>query len=442
MNRIKNEIKNALLHNLLIVSMLFVQLLLCFMLSSYSFISSIDVSSQAAAYKETYESKDFYKVWDTFYDDSYDKFISQPNYIGKMEYVYNKMCESEKINFFSIYDNPVEITNAPDRYEFLDESDHEPEPENFSVDDYALEWDDYNCNKDIYYSVKCIWIDKNGLKENNISPKWGRGFEDHDFEFTRNGDTVPVILGYNYREYFNIGDMIKGDLFYAGVDLKIIGFFDKGVKMLFPSGSFSNLDDYVMVPLCDAPDKMTDEDADPLLELYSFKLWGFAHTDCTPDEIQLEVARICKEVGFEPILQVQGAKNYESAELAMDIEYLTELFIAISATLLIFSVLSIILFTINYMRKNLKYYAILLANGYTYADIIMIILGIPFTCVIAAVAVSIIFLFVIIDLTFFRLIIYSTLILTAVGLIIVTVSAASIYHELKKHDLSAYLRQR
>lgn len=107
MNRIKKEIKNAVLHNLIVVTMLFVQLLLCFMLSSYSFISSVDVSSQAALYKETYGSKDFYRVWDAFYDDSYDIFISQPNYIGKMEYVYNKMSESDKIRFFSFLIIPL-----------------------------------------------------------------------------------------------------------------------------------------------------------------------------------------------------------------------------------------------------------------------------------------------------------------------------------------------
>lgn len=275
-----------------------------------------------------------------------------------------------------------------------------------------------------------------------MTPKWGRGFEDSDRKFPNDGDTVPVILGYNYKEYFDIGDTMKGDLYYANVSFEIIGFFDEGEVMMFPDGRYSRLDDYVMVPLCDPPSEITEDNAGNIRQLYDFKICGFAHSDCTADEIQREVARICKEVGFEPILQVQGAKNYESTELSTDIERLSDLFIAISAVLLVFSVLSIILFTINYMRKNLKYYAVLLANGYTYSDIIVIILGIPLICVIAAVAVSIVFLFIIIDLTFVRVLIYSILILASTGLLIVIISAVCIYRELKKHDLSVYLRQR
>ena len=442
MNRLKHEIKLNFKKKIFINEMLLVQLILCFVMCAFALVTENDIKNQAASFKKNYGDKQFLRVTDKFDNMYEDDFFYTPNYIGKMIYAYEQMKNNKKLNFYSQANNPVYIENAPNDIRFCKSP---PENEDsFSVEEYAIDLEAYDGNIHYYNGVKCIWIGQGGMEANGIKITDGRGFEEQDFEYYTDGDTIPVIMGNDYKEYYKIDDTFKADMFFVNLNFKVIGFFDKGeaIYMKQLRSGFYELDDYLMIPICDTPDEISEQDHDALLGLYDFKIRGYCATGLSPNDAQSEVKEICKNVGFDPPLLVCDSSNYESREIMMDMDSFSTVITLLSVILVFFAVMTIILFTINSIKKNLRYYAILLANGFTYSDIILLITAPPILLSLAAFVLSGIAVIVVCELAYWQIIIKSLIMLLGVVLIIDVICSASAYNELKKYDLAIYLRKK
>ena len=442
MNKIFLEIKSGIKSNLLISSMLFFQLTLCFILCAFSFVSTYNLIQQTNKFSSNYGDKQYLRVWDAFYDEADETFKSEPNYIGKMKSVYNKMCDNKIVNFFSEYNNPVYIENAPDNYLFSYSCNSESD---FSLKDSEVELSGYDNKNHMYNDVKCIWLDKKGLDYCNLTTEEDRKFDTNDFKFTEDGDTVSIIMGADYKKYYKIGETFNADILYANVKFKIVGFLaedEAAYTVVDGNSTLEKLNNYIILPLCDCPDEINEKDSEKLYNLLEFKICGYSITQKTPNDVQNEITKICNEVGFSPVLQVAKSTNYESSELMMDIDSLSDAMMTISLILLIFSTLTLTLFVVNNLRRNLKYYAILLTNGYTFLEIIFVIIGIPIIINMSAFILSVLTLLFICNTDYINVLIFSMLSLLILSLIIISITAVFVFKELKKHDLAQYLRQR
>lgn len=439
MNRIAKEIKQSITADIFKLSMIFLQLLLCFVVCISSFISYYEIKQQKEQFDKTYGEKQFIRVWDAFYDDTYEEFLAEPNYLGKMKSVYNKMVNDDKIGFFSEYTNPVYLADIPKDERFLAQ-------DNTNTEEYeGISFESYDGKTKTYYDVNGIWMGKGGLETYGIVPESGRSFTDEDFEPIHSGDTVAIILGADYKEYYKLGDHIKGDMFIANVQFEVVGFFEKGaaIKLIdMGKSTFKELDSFVMIPLCDYPNEIGADDVSEQSFIYGMKICGFSYTDRSPDSIQSEINRICGEVGFEPKLQVQSATNYEDAELMMDMNELTNIAFAISGILIVFSVMTFGITMVNNIRNNMRYYAVLITNGYTYIDIAKIILAVPFLVETAALISGFIVLLIVGDKAYLSLLLIGTLFAALIALMIFLIISAIALREFGRHDTANYLRKK
>ena len=441
MNRIGKEIKENLIADISKLSMIFLQLLLCFVVSLSSFISYYETKGENDKFKNIYGEKQFMRILDgdSGEEDAYEQLLAQPNYLGKMKSVYNKMMNSEVFTYLPEFTNPIYLSGIPEYNNFLYKTFGSTE------EDGGIELDSYDGNTDIYYCVNSAWVGKGVLETYGLEPESGRFFGDKDLVPIYPGDTVPIILGAEYKEYYNLGDHIKGDMFIANVQFEVIGFLKKSATMkLIDQGQskFVQLDNFAVVPLPDYPNTINTDDEDAQRMIYNMKIHGFSYSDKDPDTVQSEVNKICGEVGFQPKLKVQSSSNYEDTELLMDMSTLTNISFALSLILVVFSVMTFSLTMVNSIRNNMRYYAVLMTNGYTYFDITKIILAAPLLVETAALVSGSIIMFIIGGLEYISLLLTCILCTLVIALIIFAIISAVTIREFKCHDLANYLRKK
>lgn len=130
----------------------------------------------------------------------------------------------------------------------------------------------------------------------------GSGFTEDDFSY-RFGDKVPVILGSQYRQYYNIGDELNLEYLFQDTTFYVKGFFSEGLK-LHVGNSTHDLDTYVCVPFFQIKEKesMTDEERGFWIRYYGLKNDVYLKTEdyeADKDSFRNRISEKAKEYGME-----------------------------------------------------------------------------------------------------------------------------------------------
>lgn len=75
--------------------------------------------------------------------------------------------------------------------------------------------------------IKAVQMNKNAITMSNIELYEGRIFNQNEYTYT-NGKTVPIIVGYEYKEYLNLGDKFTVDYLNKILTLEVVGIAQKG----------------------------------------------------------------------------------------------------------------------------------------------------------------------------------------------------------------------
>lgn len=191
--------------------------------------------------------------------DSYDQeegiyaFFEQPNSLEVLKNVYSVLTSNNEYAYYEIMDNYVEYTGhyslSP---EFLVNQDN---CNNATTGTALTPLLSLQLSKDV--------INDFGLCDRIIE---GRKFEKEDFNLQGNKQ-VSVILGYNYKSYFNLGDSFNFNYLGANFNCRIIGFLDIITQLNVEELKY-NLDDYIILP---AFNECSLDDNDFEKILYSLK---------------------------------------------------------------------------------------------------------------------------------------------------------------------------
>lgn len=107
----------------------------------------------------------------------------------------------------------------------------------------------------------------------------GRNFNDSDFNIDNENDMISIVLGYNYSDYYNLGDIINLTLHQKELSFKVIGFFDKGSHITI-NGKKLEFDNCIVMPFYNinySPTNPTDEMYQKIY--YSQKNEGYIYSD-------------------------------------------------------------------------------------------------------------------------------------------------------------------
>jgi hypothetical protein len=229
-------------------------------------------------------------------------------------------------------------------------------------------------------------IDRNAMTHFGLTAETGRLFFDVDFVLSRYQTEIPILLGSEYRSYFEIGD--RFDIYYGGTfQAHVVGFLQEETfiitDQILPINGHPMTFDYAMiVPFFHIQSEPNNHDEKMFAEwnYEDYLMNGMVVVD--KDTPRSHVIRIEKQInasfiktGLYPIHFIGSPYGLEifKKESEQAVEILLYLVLIIAA----FSVICICLFLTTKIDQNLRRYAIQIMNGQSiFAIVIAYILNI------------------------------------------------------------------
>lgn len=229
--------------------------------------------------------------------------------------------------------------------------------------DYGSEF--FGINDDVGISLKSIQIGKNSydhfdLKSQIIS---GRGFETEDFTF-EDEKKIPVILGYQYMNFHDIGDTITVNYLSKDVSLSVVGFFTKNTWITI-NNDINFADEAIVLPFLDVHfEPQNKEDRRFQNISYSLKAWGYLEVRDGESYYvyKNEIDEISQDLHLKYMLNEGSVSNYISniSNTLLSTKGILFLFSNFIFVCLSMAVLFIYLFHYNQNREE---YAVRLVSG-------------------------------------------------------------------------------
>lgn len=289
----------------------------------------------------------FYYVIDNLVGDYEEDFRANSDYLFRLKKMSSLLHNSGKYEYMEIYKNPVALFLEPIPQKIADWSHKDSQVQIGEI------WGKSACEVNgMYVSVNSLNYINGGMMEGSLPSEC-------DF-------FNSVVVGSEFAEMVNIGDELELMApFTDKIRMKVVGILNEGANIYF-SGKYQNLDRFIVFPLMDIKDMpIDDEDETRQRILYYMKINGQFVTDASPDEIQDYVNASCAACEIYPASIVEGSSNAQNAITGESIKLLLDSLKEIMVIVGTFSLISTILFTILRVKREKKYYAILLMNGYS-----------------------------------------------------------------------------
>lgn len=235
-----------------------------------------------------------------------------------------------------------------------------------------------------YSWVRSIDVSENFMKNFAFEIEQGRNFSDNDFRKDIK-DAIPVILGPDYKNFFNINDEIKYNNMYGGGirKLKVIGFLKKNYYFLSnselnPRFDTINLDSYVIFPIQPIENTMSLKEYDKgysymknVLEfrnLLNSLIIINTNSKTEKDKIIYEINNEVKKLNLQTDITIEDLTNKSdtlinrfnnSVRESESVAYMTILFTSIG----------IICTSLNSIKKRYEEFGVHIAYGCTIKDI-------------------------------------------------------------------------
>lgn len=136
--------------------------------------------------------------------------------------------------------------------------------------------------------LKTVQLGKSLYKTFEEQLYQGQNFTEENYLVTHPTQKIPIILGYDYLQYYNIGDTLELSLHQKNLLFEVIGFYQKETSFQFENSKIS-LDQCIIMPFYDiAYDPIDANDESYQKIYYSQKNEGYIHI---PDNVEQTVYR-------------------------------------------------------------------------------------------------------------------------------------------------------
>ena len=240
------------------------------------------------------------------------------------------------------------------------------------ADDYYEEAQDPDSSAYQMQRIQCMIVDKYLMEEYDMTVTCGRLFTDEEYEVWDTRAPQPVILGYDYLEYYSVGDIIE--LQYDS--LLVIGILEEDTllpdQIYVGISHLMSLDRYVIYPA--APQALSEDDS--LVTTYlqdTYFMGGVLVVHDPTVNIQDKLNRITNLYGFPPLSATQWAgSELKSAEIISQRNVC--LYFVLATVLYILALLSVSSILIRRMEKEKITYGIYMVSGIPPGHILVSIL--------------------------------------------------------------------
>jgi hypothetical protein len=276
----------------------------------------ISITAGATIYNSYMESSYQYKEKTQKMDHSLDfedisGITSDPNSLSALKNAYELISQSSQIEYCEIQTQPLY---------FFDYSGAEKYEYGYEAGIDATQTLQFPTGIKTVSAIKSCQLSKNAFSLFDLSTSEGRILEDADYIF-ESETAVPVILGFEFADTYNIGDTFECDYLGLNIKAKVVGILNKdsyitrGSSMLF-------LDRYIVLPMFNCIEE-PEYDSD----YYSFqcihylnKLSGVFYTNerMTSTEISAMINSMVGSVLPKPIKVWEIANPFNVGAITID----------------------------------------------------------------------------------------------------------------------------
>lgn len=316
---------------------------------------------QVGEYKEIYEDVQFYSILDHFVGDAAAELDKQENSVKFRKFL-DLMSESEYFEYFMIYEQPVYI------------GDYRGEEKNLygyeqgkSILDSITDIPDGEGNSRKSVPVKTLWLGDHVMDSFGLQLSGGKGFGEDDFVL-RPDKRISVILGADYADAYEVGDKLFVSFVFAQGEAEVIGFLREGSSIYY-RGGFRSLDNYVIMPIFEN-DTYEGESVFKINvnHFYTLRNSGVIASKLSAEDVQEIITGYAVEAGFGAVGEVYYVTEYSDVtknnfDYGIDMVFFLVIVIVVSAIVVICTFTGVC--TLYRMKKNRKYFAVLMLNGYS-----------------------------------------------------------------------------
>ena len=197
-------------------------------------------------------------------------------------------------------------------------------------------------------------------------------------------DAVPVIMGYSWRDYVRVGDLLQGKLMTLDMSFRVIGIAEENTYFpLFDSLLYE--DDYIIMPTLRCLQSPRDTDEDFIQKAFALQnASGYFRLDANQSlsELVSRLDAFSQQYGmFETkVMRVDQARL---TTLAISSEKYRQIYIGLMISLGVCSMLSMITMCQAVIRKNARMFAIYYLTGMTPFNISLMLIA-QFVSIVAA----------------------------------------------------------
>ncbi len=301
-------------------------------------------------YEEVYDEGKYYGIGDNFFDEAGEALRNMDNYVDLLVDFNNWLLNNGRFKYLE------------GREEFISYIDNKGEN---------------------HRSTESYWTSPNDITHFGLNVCKGRMLEQQDFIHTkgmandtglRSDDELPIVLGYGFIDKYDLGDTIEvyHNLF-AG-KARIVGFLNQGstVFSIYTQGVIS-LDNYFVFPFFNQ--FSGNESTKYMRILYYQKNFCRVYSRYSTDDTQDMINEYTSLLGIPGGYIVFASNHQWQPVFAKNLDETVTGIKGVAIGISLFSALSLGLYLFVKIRKSLKYYGILLLNGFSSRQIMKLIFG-------------------------------------------------------------------
>ncbi|KQQ28854.1 hypothetical protein [Frondihabitans sp. Leaf304] len=235
-------------------------------------------------------SVNFYGLSDQLADpEQFEQYRSSPENIRKIARFYDDVRADDRLKVLSIFDQSLPIADftGDESFEY----------------GYGTEigtqgpHDEEGLGTDVV-NVKSVQMNKTAFYFFNLKTESGTAPNWDEVDYA--ADSIPILLGADYRDVYEIGDTLKGNYYSQIAEFRVVGFLESDSSVFYQNTINFFLDDYVVIPY---PPTIADF---PESESYFYGILAFAminanvaaSTDMSSDAVLSALQAAAARSGF------------------------------------------------------------------------------------------------------------------------------------------------
>lgn len=337
-------------HSIVITAFIACSIITAVVLVDFSSLMLHEAQLDFDKYEEIYDTGKYYGIGDNFFNEAGEALRNMDDYVDILVDFNNWLLRNGKFKYLE------------GREEYISYIDKKGEN---------------------HQSAESYWTSPEDIAHFGLSVCEGRMLEENDFIHTkgmandtglRSDDELPIVLGYGFMDKYHLGETIEvyHNLF-AG-KAKIVGFLnqDSTVFSIYTQ-SVLPLDNCFIFPFFN---RFSGQESTKYMRiLYYQKNFCRIYSKYSTDDVQDMINEYTSSLGIPGGYFVFASNHQWQPVFAENLDDIVGGIKGIAVGISLFSALSLGLYLFVKIRKSLRYYGILLLNGFSSRQIMRMIFG-------------------------------------------------------------------